>query len=70
MEVRRTNSRGLEQAVESAQRCLQGALAQRDMKTAASLLRAAARYVERIGDERGDTFAEVIAFPSLIAAGR
>jgi hypothetical protein len=53
---------GTKAALECARRCLEAALEQTDHKTTAALLRAAARYFERTGAEKGP--GDVVAFPA------
>lgn len=64
---------GVEQAMLSAQRSWQAALAhleQGDFATAGALIRLTGRYVTRIGEEKGQTFGEVVPFPAIGAEVR
>lgn len=49
------------EALRCANRCVEAAFAQTNTKTAAALLRAGARYLDRVGEEKAG---EIVAFPS------
>lgn len=53
-------------AMIAASRCVEAALREENMLTVAALLRAAARYVERVGVEKAHD-GEVVAFPNAHA---
>lgn len=53
-------------AMECANRCVAEAFAQTNMKDAAVLLRAAARYLERELDAGNGRLGEVVAFPTPV----